>query len=222
MALALRKRDTRPADVNSRLLPMLLGEKALASSGHLRILDFGRANRLSLGFFSEMSCRLQVLDASESLIGQARKTQSAAEDEPPPEATPDTFDALFPEVAGQRFDLILLWDMINVVPAGALPAFFGFIARHAGDGFRGHGFMLHKRNVESEMRHLGLVDAGTLRMISSDPTSLFLHTRKYVNESMAPLAIDHGVLHGDGRAEFLFRGATASRTRDAAIARNPS
>lgn len=190
---------------------MLLGDKALEAAEHLRILDFGRANRISLAFFGGLSCRLQVLDASDALITQAREIRAAADTDNPPEITPDSFEALFPEIAGQRFDLVLLWDMINLIPARALPAFFDFIHRHGNTGFRGHGFMLHKRNVESAVRHLGVVDASTLRIISSDPTSLFLHTRKYVNESMTPLAIDHGVLHSDGRAEFLFQDAAARR-----------
>ncbi len=216
MALALRKRETQTAQVSSRLLPMLLGEKALAQTDHLRVLDFGRANRCSLGFFSGLSCRLQVLDASDSLIAGTKNMQTAGGDETAPDVTADAFDALFPEVAGQRFDLILLWDIINLIPARALPAFFDFLAHHAEDGFRGHGFMLHKRNVVSELRHLGLIDAATLALADTEPVSLFLHTRKYVNECMAPLAIDHGVLHGDGRAEFLFQKPGAGGERAAA------
>lgn len=208
MALALRKRETPTPDVQSRLLPMLLGEKAVAAAGHLRILDFGRANQLSLAFFSGLACRLQVLDASDALVATAKEIRASAEEEQAVEVTPDSFEALFPEVAGQRFDLVLMWDMINLIPARALPAFFGFIGRHGNDGFRGHGFMLHKRSVESAVRHLGVIDASTLRVIRIEPASLYLHTRKYVNESMTPLAIDHGVLHSDGRAEFLYRGTT--------------
>lgn len=209
MALALRKRETPSTDVQSRLLPMLLGERALDSVQHLRILDFGRANRLSLAFFSGLTCRLQVLDASDALIAKAREVRAAAENDQPVEITPESFESLFPEVVGQRFDLVLMWDMINLLPARALPAFFHFISHHGSDTFRGHGFMLHKRSVESAVRHLGLMEASTLRVIGTEPASLYLHTRKYVNESMAPLAIDHGVLHSDGRAEFLFRGAAA-------------
>jgi len=66
-----------------------------------------------------------------------------AEAEPPVEITPESFEALFPEIAGQRFDLVLVWDMINLLPARALPAFFAFISRHANDTVRRHGFMLH-------------------------------------------------------------------------------
>lgn len=209
MALALRKRETPVPDVQSRLLPMLLGEKALSGAGHLRILDFGRANRLSLAFFSDLSCRLQVLDASDDLIATALEIRQRADEELPATITPDSFEALFPEIAGQRFDLILMWDTVNLLPASALPAFLAFIGRHGHDHFRGHGFMLHKRSVESAVRHLGIIDASALRVINTEPVTLYLHTRKSVNESLAPMAIDHGVLHSDGRAEFLFRGASA-------------
>lgn len=188
---------------------MVLDETALTATRHLKILDFGRANRISLAFYSAVSCRLQVLDASDTLIVKAREIRAAAQDENPAEITADDFDALFPEIAEQGFDLILLWDMINLVPARALPALFSFIQRHSNSGSLGHGFMLHKRNVESEVRHLGVIDAATLRVIGTDPASSYLHTRKYVNECMSPLTIDHGVLHSDGRLEFLFSGAPA-------------
>ncbi|MFN2286802.1 MAG: hypothetical protein ABR578_00570 [Chromatocurvus sp.] len=210
MALALQKGETPSPDVQSRLLPRLLGEKALSEAGYLRILDFGRANRLSLAFFGELSCRLQVLDASDDLVAKAREIRKQADEAQPASVTPDSFEALFPEIAGQRFDLILMWDAINLLPASALPAFLAFIGRHGHEHFRGHGFMLHKRNVESAVRHLGIIDASTLRVINVEPVTLYLHTRKSVNESLAPMAIDHGVLHSDGRAEFLFRGTTAS------------
>lgn len=208
MALALRKRQPATPDLQSRLLPMVLGENALSAANHLRILDFGRANRVSLRFYSELSCRLQVLDASETLIAKAKDILAAAEGDTPAEVTADDFDAAFPEIAQQGFDLVLLWDMINLVPARALPALSGFIHRHANEGFRGHGFMLHKRNVESAVRHLGVTDAATLRVVGTDPASLFLHSRKYVNDCMHPMTIDHGVLHSDGRLEFLFGGAS--------------
>lgn len=208
MALALRKRQPAISDLQSRLLPMVLGDSALSARSHLRILDFGRANHISLRFYSELSCRLQVLDASETLIATANDMRAGAEDDTPSEVTADHFDAAFPEIAQQRFDLVLLWDVINLVPAYALPALFGFIHRHANDGFHGHGFMLHKCNVESAVRHLGVTDAATLRVLGTNPATLFLHSRKYVNDCMQHMAIDHGVLHSDGRLEFLFRGAS--------------
>jgi len=208
MALALRKRPSTPSELQSRLLPMVLGESALSVTEHCRILDFGRANRVSLSFYSELSCRLQVLDASETLIAKAKDIRAAAESDTPVEVTADDFDAAFPEIAQQGFDLVLLWDMINLVPASALPALLDFIHRHANDGFRGHGFMLHKRNVESTVRHLGVTNAAALRVVATDPASLFLHSRRYVNDCMHPMTIDHGVLHSDGRLEFLFRGAS--------------
>ena len=210
MALPLKKREPPSTEVASRLLPMLLGESALSTDRHLRILDFGRANRRSLSFFSAVPCRLQVLDASDALIASARDMRARTDEEDAPEPTADTFAALFPEISGQRFDLVLTWDMVNLVPARGLPAFFDFIHRHGGDGFRGHGFMLHKRSVESAVRHMGIINAETLQVMETEPVSLYLHTRKYVNDCMHPMAIDHGVLHSDGRAEFLFRAPALS------------
>jgi hypothetical protein len=204
MALALRKHESPPAELSSRLLPRLLGEESPLAGDHSRILDFGRAHPLSLAFYSETSCRLQILDASDTLrTGLAPAGPGDDGGEAPAIGTED-FSRLFPELTDQHFDLILLWDTLNLLPSRALQGFFAFLGRHAAPGFIGHGFMLHKQNVASELRHFGVCDAGTVRIVRREALPLFLHTRKAVNEAMLPLSIGQAVLHSDGRSEFLF------------------
>jgi hypothetical protein len=200
MATASARREDSGV-LRSRLLPRLLGAERLEKLGTPHVLDFGRANADSLGYFSNHPCRLQVLDAAETLLPLAKRPRDA--DTPP--ATVAEFDALFPELAGQRFDIVLLWDCINLLPVGDLPAFFRFLGEHLHDGCRGHGFILHKRTVEPRLRHFGICAEDTLRLIAEQPLTLHLHNRKAINEAMDPLAIEHAVLHGDGRQEFLFR-----------------
>ncbi|MHA7815985.1 MAG: hypothetical protein ACX93N_05880 [Pseudohaliea sp.] len=200
MGIASARRDDSGV-LRSRLLPRLLGTERLEKLGTARVLDFGRANADSLGYFSNHPCRLQVLDAADTLRPLAERPQD--EDSPP--AAVAEFDTLFPELAGQRFDIVLLWDCINLLPVGDLPAFFRFLAEHLHDGCQGHGFILHKRTVEPRFRHFGICAEDTLRLIEEQPLTLHLHNRKVINEAMLPLAIEHAVLHGDGRQEFLLR-----------------
>ena len=200
MAIASARREDNGI-LRSRLLPRFLGAERLEKLGTPRVLDFGRANADSLRYFSDHPCRLQVLDAADTLLPLASRPRDA--DSPP--ATVADFDALFPELGGQRFDIVLLWDCINILPVGDLPAFFRFLGEHLHDGCQGHGFILHKRTVEPQLRHFGVCAEDSLRLIAEQPMTLHLHNRKAINEAMAPLAIEHAVLHGDGRQEFLFR-----------------
>lgn len=187
--------------LRSRLLPRLLGAARLEKLGAPRVLDFGRANADSLDYFSEHPCRLQVLDAAATLLPLATRPREV--DTPP--ATADAFGELFPELAGLRFDIVLLWDTVNLLPVGDLPAFFRFLGEHLHDGCLGHGFILHKRTVEPHLRHFGISNEDALRLLAEEPITLHLHHRKAVNEAMTPLTIEHAVLHGDGRQEILFQ-----------------
>jgi len=198
MATAARREDR--GTLRSRLLPRLLGTERLEKLGTPRVLDFGRANPDSLGYFSEHPCRLQVLDAAGTLRPLATRPRQADS----PVASVAAFAGLFPELAGQRFDIVLLWDSISLLPVGDLPAFFRFLGEHLHDGCRGHGFILHKRTVEPRLRHFGIGAEDSLRLLAEEPATLHLHHRRAVNEAMAPLAIAHAVLHGDGRQEILF------------------
>jgi hypothetical protein len=200
MAIAAARREDS-GSLRSRLLPRLLGGERLGKLGTPHVLDFGRANADSLRYFSDHPCRLQVLDAADTLLPLASRPRDA---DSPPAARAD-FDALFPELAGQRFDIVLLWDCVNILPVGDLPAFFRFLGEHLHDGCRGHGFLLHRRTVEPRLRHFGVCAEDSLRRFAEEPMTLHLHNRKAINEAMAPLVIEHAVLHGDGRQEILFR-----------------
>lgn len=200
MAIASARREDSGI-LRSRLLPRLLGAERLEKLGTPRVLDFGRANADSLRYFSDHPCRLQVLDAADTLLPLASRPRDA---DSPPAAVAD-FDALFPELGGQRFDIVLLWDSINILPVGDLPAFFRFLGEHLHDGCQGHGFLLQRRTVEPRLRHFGVCAEDSLRLIAEQPMTLHLNNRKAITEAMAPLAIEHAVLHGDGRQEFLFR-----------------
>lgn len=216
MALLAGRKDAKvtptPAAISSRLLPGMLDQKKLEAMGTLSILDFGRANSSSLEFFNQYSCRLCVLDAADTLLEWSRNVAERAADDAAPsrQQLQHELSGLLSDIGQHRFDLVFLWDTLNHLHELALPAFSGLLRRHLTPKARGHGFVLHKRDTEQTLRRMGLGGADTISLLSSTPQPMFFHTRKSVNETLAPdLQIEHAVLHGDGRLEYLLNAARA-------------
>jgi hypothetical protein len=202
-----------PVSLSSRLLPKMLDEKSLASKGTLNILDFGRANSASLEFFNQFSCRLCVLDAAESLLDWSGKLAARMEDPPSQQQMQLELSGLLETMGERRYDLVFLWDTLNHLHEHALPAFARLLRRHVTGDFFGHGFMLHKRGTEQQLRYMGLTGNELVTVQAQQAAPLYAHNRKVINEALgAELHIDHGVLHGDGRLEFLLVPGKPQRT----------
>jgi len=205
-----------PAPITSRLLPSILDEKRIEQIGTLNILDFGRANSASLEFFNQYSCRLCVLDAAEALLEWSERLAGRADDPPSVQQMQLELANLLRSIGDYRYHLVFLWDTLNHLHELALPAFANILRRHVTADFRGHGFMVHKRGTEQHLRFLGLTGADRIAVHSTQPTPLHTHNRRTVSEAFGrDLAVDQGVLHGDGRLEFLLltqRGAPRPAT----------
>ncbi|WP_439100752.1 hypothetical protein [Congregibacter sp.] len=197
-------RGDPPAAITSRLLPVMLDEKRLASLGTLNILDFGRANSGSLEFFNQFSCRLCVLDAADCLLEWSAGLEARREDPPSDQQMQLELSGLLSSMGAHRYDLVFFWDTLNHLHEQALPAFSGLLRRYLTPDCRGHGFMLHKRGTEQVLRHMGMAGDNLIAVQSQSETTLYPHNRKVVNDALgSDLRIDQGVLHGDGRLEFL-------------------
>lgn len=193
-----------PAPISSRLLSTILDEKRLDALGTLNILDFGRANGASLEFFNQFSCRLCVLDAAETLLDWSESLEARSSEPPSQNQIQLELGNLLRSIGDHRYDFVFLWDTLNHLHELALPAFAGLLRRHVTADFRGHGFMLHKRGTEQQLRFLGLTSADGIAVYGTRDHTLYPHNRKTASEALKPdLAIDQGVLHGDGRLEFL-------------------
>ena len=208
-------RNEPPETVTSRLLPVMLDEKRLASLGTLNILDFGRANSGSLEFFNQFSCRLCVLDAADSFLEWSAALEARMDDPPSNQQMQLELSGLLSSMGAYRYDLVFFWDTLNHLHEHALPAFAGLLRRYLSAECRGHGFMLHKRGTEQRLRHMGMAGDNLISIQSQSPARLYPHNRKVVNDALgADLRIDQGVLHGDGRLEFLLV-SDAAKTRSA-------
>lgn len=190
----------------------MLDEKRLASLGTLNILDFGRANSGSLEFFNQFSCRLCVLDAADSLLEWSSGLEARMDDPPSNQQMQLELSGLLSSMGAHRYDLVFFWDTLNHLHEHALPAFSGLLRRYLTTDCRGHGFMLHKRGTEHLLRHMGMAGDHVIAVQSQQPKTLYPHNRKVVNEALgSDLRIDQGVLHGDGRLEFLMVSETAKK-----------
>ncbi|WP_439105542.1 hypothetical protein [Congregibacter sp.] len=203
-------RNGVPTTIASRLLPVMLDEKRLASLRTLNILDFGRAHSGSLEFFNQFSCRLCVLDAADSLLEWSAGLEARMEDPPSNQQMQLELSGLLSSMGALRYDLVFFWDTLNHLHEHALPAFSGLLRRYLTADCRGHGFMLHKRGTEQQLRHMGMAGDNQVAVHSQSPWPLYPHNRKVINDAMgSDLRIDQGVLHGDGRLEFLSVSDTA-------------
>lgn len=204
-----------PATISSRLLPGVLDESKLAKLGTLNILDFGRANSASLEFFNHYPCRLCVLDAADGLLNWSESVeQRTLNDEAPSQLQlQHELGGLLRAMDGHRYDLVFLWDTLNHLHETALPAFSALLRRHLTPTSRGHGFMLHKRDAHQRMRRMGLGGVEEILLLEESDARLFPHTRKAVTETLEPdLQIDHAVLHGDGRLEYLLSATSTNKS----------
>jgi hypothetical protein len=195
-------------DISSRLLPRMLEEDKLAALGTVSILDFGRANAASLELFNQFPCRLCVLDASDTLLDWSLQLEARIADDdgvaPSQQQLQHELTGLLTGLDGQRFDRVFLWDTLNHLHEAALPALAALLRRHVTAAFRGHGFLMQKRSADAQLRRMGLGGSDRIRLLEETPARLFVHTRKTVNETLHPdLSVDHAVLHGDGRLEYL-------------------
>jgi hypothetical protein len=197
--------------ISGRLLPAMLDERRLATVSTLNILDFGRANSASLEFFNQFSCRLCVLDAAETLLEWSGDIAARADDPPSVAQMQLELSNMLGAIGDHRYDLVFLWDTLNQLPEHALPAFTRLLRRHVTADFRGHGFILHKRGTARELRQLGLTGPDRIAIHDAREAHLYAHNRRAIDEALGhELAIDQGVLHGDGRLEFLMIRGSAS------------
>lgn len=215
VSLLGRKADRGAAaapPLTSRLLASVLDEKRLSQAGTLNILDFGRANSASLEFFNQYSCRLCVLDAAEPLLDWSRSLDERMEEPPSESQMLLELTNLLSEIGGHRYDLVFLWDTLNHVHQHALPAFGSLLKKHVTTDFRGHGFLLNKKGTEPQLRHMNLAGADRIVINSAQAAQLYAHNRKVVDEALGrDLRVDQGVLHGDGRLEFLVLASSVRR-----------
>lgn len=192
----------------SRLLASMLDPRRLDTRETLHILDFGRANAASLEFFNQYPCRLSVLDAADTLLDWSASLESRMEEPPSVAQMQLELSGLLStsgtDIGNEPFDLVFLWDALNQLHPHALPAFAGLLRRHITADVRAHGFLLHKRGTEQHLRHMSVAGAEQVAVQAQRPADLYAHNRKFIDETLEPdLRIDQGVLHGDGRLEYL-------------------
>lgn len=121
------EQDQTPVNIHRSPVLKLLSKK-MAEDRKFHILDTGPALNENILFFSQFRCKLYIDDFYSSF----RDFDFFA---PADECTPENlFSYLLPFQKGTRFDIILLWDVLNYMKLEECGHLFNYLARFSHPG----------------------------------------------------------------------------------------
>ena len=119
--------EQRPVDIHRSPILKLLS-KMLIEDRKFEILDIGPALKENVNFFSQFRCKLHIDDFYSSF----RDFDFFA---PADECSPEhLFSYLLPFDSSVRFDMILLWDILNYMKPEEIGHLFGYLRRFSRPG----------------------------------------------------------------------------------------
>lgn len=124
-----------------------------------RVLDLGPALAANVAFFNGLGARLRIADLDAAL------DEADLRDAPAP-VFGRALDRLLPFTEGERFDLVLAWDLPNYVGRERWPAVAARITAHLGPAGCFHLLARVGATMPARACLYRIVDAGTL---SEDP-----------------------------------------------------
>ena len=182
---------------NAKLFPDLFLK--IDPEKRLRVLEIGRAQSETIDFFSAYKCRLTFADlySNVSLLeGQASCTEA--------ELAVGFRKALnIPK--GEKFDLCLLWDIMQYLSGRAIRALCGALEPHLTEDTRAHGFGVHSILTPCERAEYSIVGLNEFKMKKGNQPDLqyLPHPQAELSELLTVFKIDRAILMGDGTVEML-------------------
>lgn len=165
----------------------------------LRVLEIGRAQSETVSFFSDYKCRLRFADLYDDVKlfkGQAGATEAELA---------KNFRKTLAIPKGEKFDLCLLWDVMQYFSGRAIRALCGALEPHLHEGTKAHGFGVHSiltpcERAEYSIRNLGefVVRKGRLPDLQYLP-----HPQAELSELLTVFKVERAILMGDGTVEML-------------------
>jgi hypothetical protein len=165
----------------------------------LKVLEIGRAQPETVDFFSHYKCRLQFADlysASELLEGQAKLSEAELA---------AGFRKALDLPKGAKFDLCLLWDVLQFMTGPAIRALCGTLEMHIHKGTRAHALGVHSVLTACEPAEYAIAGLGEFKLKESRLPNLEYrpHPQAQLAELMTIFKVDRAMLMGDGTVEML-------------------
>ena len=197
----------RQASTEGELETGLLTEALAAlGPGPWSVLDMGRAQPTTLGFFRHYRCRVGVADALEELaeLGRSGTTD--------PTLLWYELRDLIPVDSERPWDLVLLWDVLDYLPGPLLEAVTLHLQPGLSAGARLHGFVATSATpvpalppayevLTRERLRRRIVDDG------QEGVPPQRHTPWHLQRYMPGVALERSRQRRDGRQEHLMRYA---------------
>lgn len=165
-----------------------------------RVLDLGPASGATIGFFSRFRCRLVIQDALEDLLG----LQGAMREPDEAGEVPD-IAACLDMVAGQEFDVVLCWDLLNFLHPDTLTIFSRYLATHMRAGGIVHAFINPYTEGEFAPGRYRIESAASVRRSEPGQTApeCFRYTQPRLRQAMPRFRVRRSLLLRSGMQEYL-------------------
>jgi hypothetical protein len=165
-----------------------------------QILDLGPARTETLEFFSQFSCKLFVADALDPLA-----RLGGVEDEEQVGIAYRLRD-LFPYADGERFDLIMSWDILNYLDRPIFRKVMEYLACFTHSGTYLHAFVSSLRHMPANPSRYRLIEGNRMLREIPDPSQRACpqYPQRELERLMPQFAVEHSVLLKSGIQEYLF------------------
>jgi hypothetical protein len=165
----------------------------------LRVLEIGRAQPETVRFFSDYKCRLRFADLYSDVKlfeGQAGATEAELA---------KNFRKTLAIPKGEKFDLCLLWDVMQYLSGRAIRALCGALEPHLHEGTRAHGFGVHSILTPCERAEYAIGNLGefVMRKGSLPDLQYLPHPQAELSELLTVFKIERAILMGDGTVEMF-------------------
>ncbi len=188
------------------LVPRLDGEARAPFS----VLDLGPASPNNLEFFARNGVRLTVADLYRGFGHQRRSTELLSK--------------LLRYEGGDRFDLVLAWDVLNYLKRDELGVLVESLATHLCSGTLIHAFIVTAREMAPEPISYRIEDGRTL--ICGPKKGRPIRAPRYVEpellRSMPSLTVEHCFRLRNGMAEYVFTYRPRQRGELASVSASTS
>lgn len=165
----------------------------------LRVLEIGRAHSETVNFFSSYKCRLRFADLySNTGLIEGQASHSEAE-------LSVGFRKALEIPRDEKFDLLLLWDIMQYLSASSIRALCGALEPHLHSKSKAHGFGVHSILTPCERAEYSVIGLTEFRMKKGHQADFqyLPHPQAELSGLLTVFKIERALLMGDGSVEML-------------------